>query len=231
MNNKLPLKIIFLNVQHGDGILVLLPHEEAYETAMIIDCNDGIKSYNILKEYNIKLIEAVVISHFHSDHYRGFDILFNKLKEEKIKINSIFYYPDKIQREAKEERTYKSILTNILQMAKNTGLITNSNIIDGNKKEKSIYKDKELEIGLIYPRLMDITRESKVNNCSGVVEIKYKGNKILCTNLTSVCKNDCECFGDIIIDIDDNIMVKDYDIKAQSLYCVKNFKDRRISNC
>ena len=31
MNNKLPLKIIFLNVQHGDGIIVLLPHEEEYE--------------------------------------------------------------------------------------------------------------------------------------------------------------------------------------------------------
>ena len=84
MNNKLPLKIIFLNVQHGDGIIVLLPHEEEYEKAMIIDCNDGIKAYNVLKDYNINFIESVVITHFHSDHYRGFDILLNKLKEEKI---------------------------------------------------------------------------------------------------------------------------------------------------
>ena len=82
MNNKLPLKIIFLNVQHGDGIIVLLPHEEEYEKAMIIDCNDGIKAYNVLKDYNIKFIESVVITHFHSDHYRGFDILLNKLKEK-----------------------------------------------------------------------------------------------------------------------------------------------------
>ena len=65
MNNKLPLKIIFLNVQHGDGIIVLLPHEEEYEKAMIIDCNDGIKAYDVLKDYNIKFIESVVITHFH----------------------------------------------------------------------------------------------------------------------------------------------------------------------
>lgn len=314
MNNKLPLKIIFLNVQHGDGIIVLLPHEKEYEKAMIIDCNDGIKAYNVLKDYNIKFIESVVITHFHSDHYRGFDILLNKLEEEKIKTKNIFYYPDKIQREGKEEKTYKSFLTKILQMVHNTGLISNSNVIDGNKKEKSIYKDRDLEINLIYPRNIDITGESQINNYSGVIEIKYKENKmlltgdleeggwyklykymnqyqnqdclnadilkmphhgafyegqdkgtlstnkilefvrpdyaiistaenrryrhpniktvrelrnkdikILCTNLTSVCKNDCECFGDIVIDIDDNIIVKDYDIKAQSLYCVMNF--------
>lgn len=314
MNNKLPLKIIFLNVQHGDGIIVLLPNEVEYETAMIIDCNDGIKAYNVLKEYNIKFIESIVITHFHSDHYRGFDILLNKLKEEKIKVNNIFYYLDRIQREDKEEKIYKSFLTKILQMVNNSGLISNSNVIDGNKREKSIYRDKDLEINLIYPRNIDITRESKINNYSGVIEIKYKGNKtlltgdleeegwyklykymnqyqnqdslnadilkmphhgafyegqaretlstneilefvkpdyaiistaenrkyqhpniktirklrnkgikILCTNLTNVCKNDCECFGDIVVDIDDNIIVKDYDIKVKSLYCVMNF--------
>ena len=233
---------------------------------------------------------------------------------EKIKTKNIFYYLDRIQREGKEEKTYKSFLTKILQMVHNTGLISNSNVIDGNKKEKSIYKDRDLEINLIYPRNIDITGESQINNYSGVIEIKYKENKmlltgdleeggwyklykyinqyqnqdclnadilkmphhgafyegqdkgtlgtneilefvkpdyaiistaenrryqhpniktirelrnkdikILCTNLTSVCKNDCECFGDIVIDIDDNIIVKDYDIKAQSLYCVMNF--------
>ncbi len=85
MNNKLPLRIIFLNVQHGDGIIVLLPNKENYETAMIIDCNDGIKSYNILRDYNIKYVESIVISHFHSDHYKGFNILLNKLQKERIK--------------------------------------------------------------------------------------------------------------------------------------------------
>jgi len=314
MNNKLPLKIIFLNVQHGDGIIVLLPNEEAYETAMIIDCNDGIKAYNVLKEYNIKFIEAIVISHFHSDHYRGFNILLNKLKDERIKMNNIFYYQDRIQRKEDEQKHYQSFLVQICQMVKNKELISNSNVIDGNRKEKSIYSKDDLRINLIYPRQLDITNEYEINNCSGIVEIEYKKNKvlmtgdleesgwfklynyikeyqhkdclnenivkmphhgafykgngsealstkdvldflnpqyaiistaenkkyqhpnintikelkrkeikILCTNSTTVCQNVCECFGDIIVEVDDKIIVHDYDIKSHNLYCTKNF--------
>lgn len=315
MNDKLPLKIIFLNVQHGDGIIVLLPHEKTYESAMIIDCNDGRKAYKVLKEYNIKLVEAIVISHFHSDHYRGFDILLNKLKEEKIKMKNIYYYPDKVYRETKEEKTYKSFLAKIVQLVNNNDFVSNSNVIDGNKKEKVIYIDENLKISIIYPRNIDITGENKINNYSGIVDIEYKKNKILltgdledggwfklynymkryqnqdclnvdlikmphhgafyetqkkktlgtkeilefvkpdyaiistaenrkyqhpnintimelrrksikilCTNSTKICKKECECFGDIVVDIDENIIIKDYNIKSQNLYCIKNIK-------
>lgn len=317
MNKKLPLKIIFLNVKHGDGIIVLLPRNEVYESAIIIDCNDGIKAYKVLEKYNIKFIESVVITHFHSDHYKGFDILFNRLIEKKMRINNIFYYPDRIQRQNDEGKIYKSFLAKIVGMAKDNIFIYNSNIIDGNKKEKNIYKKEDLKIDLIYPRIIDITSESNINNYSGIVEINYRKNKvlltgdleesgwfklykymkeyqepeslnadiikmphhgafydektintlgtnkilelvkpkyaiistadtkkynhpnietikalrnrkirILCTNMTSVCKNDCECFGDISIEIDDEIKVENYEIKEQKLYCVKNFKNK-----
>ena len=313
MNNILPLKIIFLNVYHGDGIVVLFPNKEKYETAMIIDCNDGIKTYNVLKEYGIRYIEAIVISHFHIDHYKGFDILLSKLKEEKIRLKNIFYYPDRIYREGKESKIYGSFLAKIAGMASSGDFVSESNVIDGVNKEKTIYNYMNLRINLIYPRLVDITGEYKINNYSGVVEIKYKNNKvlftgdlesegwfklynfvkkykneeslnvdilkmphhgafyiraekamstreildivkpdyaiistaenkkykhpnidtikelrknkikILCTNSTSICGSNCECFGNIIVDIDDNIIIKDYDIKAQKLFCVKNY--------
>ena len=313
MNNILPLKIIFLNVYHGDGIVVLFPNKEKYENAMIIDCNDGIKTYNVLKEYGIRYIEAIVISHFHIDHYKGFDILLSKLKEEKIRLKNIFYYPDRIYREGKESKIYGSFLAKIAGMASSGDFVSESNVIDGVNKEKTIYNYMNLRINLIYPRLVDITGEYKINNYSGVVEIKYKNNKvlltgdlesegwfklynfvkkykneeslnvdilkmphhgafyiraekamstreildivkpdyaiistaenkkykhpnidtikelrknkikILCTNSTSICGSNCECFGNIIVDIDDNIIIKDYDIKAQKLFCVKNY--------
>lgn len=181
MNNKLPLKIIFLNVQHGDAIIVLLPHEKTYETAMIIDCNDGIKAYNVLKYYNIKFIEAVVISHFHSDHYKGFNILLNKLKEERVRINNIFYYQDRIKREEDEKKHYQSFLAQLCKMAKNQEFTLMSTVIDGNKRQKRIYIEDDLKINLIYPRQIDITAEYKINNCSGIVEIDYKRNKVLLT--------------------------------------------------
>ena len=315
MSNKLPLKIIFSNVQHGDGIIVLLPNEETYETAMIIDCNDGVKAYNILKEYNIKFIEAIVISHFHSDHYKGFNILLNKLKNERIKMNNIFYYQDRIQRKEDEQKHYKSFLVQICQMAKDKELVPISSVIDGTKREKVIYSKDDLKINLIYPRQIDITGEYEINNCSAIVEIEYKKNKILmtgdleedgwfklynymkeyqkkdclnedivkmphhgafyienenkasstseildflnpqyaiistaenkkykhpnintikelkrkgikilCTNSTTACQNIGECFGDIIVEISDEILVKDYDAKSHELYCTKNFK-------
>ena len=181
MNNILPLKIIFLNVYHGDGIVVLFPNKEKYETAMIIDCNDGIKTYNVLKEYGIRYIEAIVISHFHIDHYKGFDILLSKLKEEKIRLKNIFYYPDRIYREGKESKIYRSFLAKIAGMASSGDFVSESNVIDGVNKEKTIYNYMNLRINLIYPRLVDITGEYKINNYSGVVEIKYKNNKVLLT--------------------------------------------------
>ena len=56
------------------------------------------------------------------------------------------------------------------------------------------------------------------------MELRRKSIKILCTNSTKICKKECECFGDIVVDIDENIIIKDYNIKSQNLYCIKNIK-------
>jgi len=60
-------------------------------------------------------------------------------------------------------------------------------------------------------------------NINTIKELKSKCIKILCTNSTTVCQDICECFGNIVIDINDKIIVKDYDIKSYNLYCTKNF--------
>ena len=66
-------------------------------------------------------------------------------------------------------------------------------------------------------------KKYKHPNIDTIKELRKNKIKILCTNSTSICGSNCECFGNIIVDIDDNIIIKDYDIKAQKLFCVKNY--------
>ncbi len=179
MDKKLPLKIIFLNVGHGDGIIILLPDEDKYKSAIIVDCYDGRKAYKILENYNIKNIEAMIITHFHLDHYRGFDILFEKIKKNRIKMKNIYYMPDKTFRENDEKKKYKMFLNKLYILGINNDFVINSSCIDGKNESKSIIKNEEIEIKIIYPRLIDITSECNVNNYSAVLQLIYKNNKIL----------------------------------------------------
>ena len=50
---------------------------------------------------------------------------------------------------------------------------------------------------------------------------KDKEIKILCTNSTTICHSICECFGDIVVEINDNNIVKDYEKKSYNLIALR----------
>lgn len=70
-STDLSLEIILLECGHGDTILVRLP----LDRWIMIDCNlkggTRDKLFNLFKEKDITRLEAVILSHPHSDHYHG----------------------------------------------------------------------------------------------------------------------------------------------------------------
>lgn len=71
------LTVSFIDVDHGDSILVEFPNSEV----MLIDAGSsdkGYKVYKYLKSRKIKSIDILVASHPHEDHIGGMPYLLNK---------------------------------------------------------------------------------------------------------------------------------------------------------
>lgn len=90
----MPLKIHFFNVGNGDSIVLELIKEHASEY-IVIDSNIIVKgntricpSFNYLKDRGVKKIAAIIITHFHKDHYSGIESILSGFE-----IGTIFFPP------------------------------------------------------------------------------------------------------------------------------------------
>lgn len=75
------LSFYFFNVGHGDSIAINFPDN----TWGIIDCNRNINEkepqvLKFLKRKNVKTLRFICITHPHSDHYKGIDIIVENYK-------------------------------------------------------------------------------------------------------------------------------------------------------
>jgi competence protein ComEC len=82
------VKISFLEVGHGDSIVITYPDGI---TASIIDTPDPRVTYDYLIDNNIQQIDWIIVSHGDSDHYRGIASLINNLYSQDIYVNKLGY--------------------------------------------------------------------------------------------------------------------------------------------
>ena len=87
--------------------------------------------------------------------------------------------PDKTFRENEEKKKYKMFLNKIWTLGRNKDFVVNSSCIDGDRESKSIINNNEIEVKIIYPRLIDITGEYNVNDYSTVLQLIYKNSSVL----------------------------------------------------
>lgn len=177
----LPLKIAFLNVGHGDSVVILLPSENVGSNkAIVIDTPEFQVTKDFLDANKVDEIEIAIISHIHMDHSRGMVTLIEKMLEEGKKVNSLIYstyYNGK----SENRKKYKMLLQRLVELA-DKGIKTMSPIIDNNSK--TVYSDVQnnLKIRLIYPDNSDFTeaiRSEKCNDTSIVVSIEYADYSVL----------------------------------------------------
>ena len=87
----------FFNVNHGDSILIELFPEDSEPKVVLIDCakkkgfrGTGCPVYEYLLEREIVEIDAIFITHFHTDHFEG---IHNILENKDINVKAIYIPP------------------------------------------------------------------------------------------------------------------------------------------
>ncbi len=71
-----PLKVAILEVGHGDAIVV---HDA--DTAVVVDCFKAKPVQDYLSQTGIRKVAAIVVTHFHADHFGGVFALLAALKK------------------------------------------------------------------------------------------------------------------------------------------------------
>ena len=104
----LPIKIAFLDVGHGDSIVIILPDKSQEKRAIVIDTPDYKKTIDFLEKNNVKIIEMVLISHFDSDHSKGISALIKHFNKDDRNVNRVYYSLDRISRAGDEKTNYKN---------------------------------------------------------------------------------------------------------------------------
>ncbi|WBW98093.1 ComEC/Rec2 family competence protein [Oceanirhabdus sp. W0125-5] len=182
MNESSPLRIAFLDVGHGDTI-VISTVENNITRAIIIDCNDAIKTKNYILEAGIQVVDYIVITHLHRDHYKGINTLIDLLIRNDIEIRNVCWEKDRYLRSDEEQVGKYNLFTRRL------------NQYHINKKIKYVPKRfdndnyrrldneciEEFSCQIIYPNsfVANYWDDSNINNTSAVVQIQYNGFKII----------------------------------------------------
>ena len=177
-----PLKVAFLNVGHGDSIVIILPQKEnEAKRAIIIDSPNCIVTKHFLDKNDIKILELVIISHSHLDHSKGIVPLVEKFIEEGKEIKRLVYKPDTINY-GSEQSKYKKLMRSLVTISDDNGIYPINPIIE--ELEKIIYNDVQtnFKISILYPNITDLADAIGRNNCndtSTVIEVEYNGFKVL----------------------------------------------------
>lgn len=182
MSKIAPLQLAFLDVGHGDTI-VISTIEDNIKRAIIIDCNDAIKTKNYILKNEIQVIDYIVITHLHQDHYKGVNALIDFLLKNNIGIGYICWEKDKYSRTDEEQKSrYKIFTAKLDEYHINKGI----NYV-GKRFEKNRYRKLDngvirgLTAQIIYPNSFVANHfdDKNVNNTSAVIQINYNNFKII----------------------------------------------------
>lgn len=177
-----PLKISFLDVGHGDSIVLSIKDKNNINRGIIIDSPDGIKTYKYIIDNDIKIIDYIVITHFHTDHYRGINTLIDKLISNGISVVNVCWEKDKVYREAKDQKTYKDFTDRLYQRHLSDGIGCVPKRFSGNDYPKFNIEDtEELNVSIIYPDNLaaNYNSDKNINNTSTVLEVIYNKKRII----------------------------------------------------
>ena len=177
-----PLQIAFLDVGHGDTIIISTK-EKNVNRVIIVDCNDAIKTKNYILNNKIQIIDYIIITHLHQDHYRGINSLIDLLLKNNIKVKNICWEKDKYLRTDEDQKNRYKIFTSKLDEYHINGDIG----YIGKRFEGSSYRRidnnniQEYKVEIIYPNslIANYFDDKNVNNTSTVIRIQYNNFKII----------------------------------------------------
>ena len=191
------LKLYFFNVGHGDSIAINFPDD----TWGVIDCNRN-KNQQIpqvldfLKRKGVKKLNFFCITHPHTDHYNGADVIIDYFKNN---IDKFILYG--LTNNDKEQTDITSLGRAIRKYAELNKRNLEDKFIFAERNKR--YRFGEVELLCLNPtseilnsfRIRQVANISNIeyNDVSIVFEIVYKDSKILLTGDSSV-KNWNEIF-------------------------------------
>lgn len=182
MNKSTPLEIAFLDVGHGDTIVISIV-ENNIKRAIIIDCNDIVKTKKYILDKGIEIVDYIIITHLHQDHYRGINSLVDALIKKDIQINNICWEKDKcIRTDKEEEYKYKQFTKQLLTKHLELGIKCVSKRFDNTEyKRLDNGNIKEFCAKIIYPNNLaaNYYNDNNINNTSTVVQLDYNEYKII----------------------------------------------------
>lgn len=128
------MEVSFLNVGHGDSILINWEVDEEKHIG-IVDCNKN-KSTNPILDYlinqHIRKIDFIVLSHPHVDHYSGFPELFDYIGTNSIEVGHFIHtlygdpkYLNWAEIEYTDRLLLQTVIDNFLDLNDNKKLIKN----------------------------------------------------------------------------------------------------------
>lgn len=180
-------KLVFLDVGHGDSILLETPGNKV----CIIDCNKyhgRTPVVDYLKKHNIKNLEFICITHPHADHFLGMLEVINCIHDNSGKINFFAdcgFSPKELDLEFLEEDKSKYYF----ELYKMVGKLFKGKLIEC-KENTLLYAENGFEIRALLPdasttrielRKKSQNRERNVdlNVFSIVLQITYGNTNVL----------------------------------------------------
>lgn len=178
----LPLKVAFLDVGHGDSIVIILPDSSESKRAIVVDTADHKKTIQFLEKNNVKTLELVIISHFDSDHSRGISALIKHFQKEDREVKKICYNLDRISRSDDENKNYRNLVKQLITFDKIYNIGTIVPLLEESEKNITIPDITNFNLSILYPCLSDLAEAHLKNNCNDtsiVLMLNYNNHKIL----------------------------------------------------
>lgn len=182
MNIIAPLQLAFLDVGHGDTIIISTI-EDNIKRAVIIDCKDAFKTKDYILKNEIQVVDYIVITHLHQDHYSGINALINSLTEKGIEVKNICWEKDKYLRtDEKQKSKYKLFTAQLYEHHLNKGINYVAKSFD-DKQYRRLDKGtiSGFKTQIVYPNrfIANYFDDKNVNNTSAVVQVEYNNFNII----------------------------------------------------
>ncbi len=174
------MKVTFKDVGQGDSI-ILEWNSDGIDKIGIVDCNIRGKTDNPVVSYlqnsNYKVIEFLIISHPHSDHYSGILDLLNYSEQNKVEIRRIAStfmlgdlkdYFKYFEITPTDTELLTSIRVKWVNMIKKGLIGREETLLDG----KQMQIDKEVTIVSIAPSMQDVRDYQKIVKLDAKVNVK-----------------------------------------------------------